>query len=94
MNKMNFDCKVCDKCLKAMTAMKYWDHNCETEVVMAKDTTEDRVKEIETELDDIRYELDGNQLEQEELRGLERGLEERIEELETELENIEDEDEV
>lgn len=23
-----FDCKVCERCLRAMTAKQYWDHKC------------------------------------------------------------------
>jgi hypothetical protein len=26
---LNFDCKVCEKCSKPMTAKKYWEHKCD-----------------------------------------------------------------
>lgn len=26
---LNFDCKVCDRCNKPMTAKEYWDHKCD-----------------------------------------------------------------
>ena len=95
MSDIIFDCKICDRCLNAMTAKQYWDHNCQKgEIAMAKDTTEERVAELESELEDLRYELEDNQRDQEELRAFERGFEERIEEIENELDTIEDEDEV
>jgi predicted metal-dependent phosphoesterase TrpH len=54
---------------------------------MPKNTraTEDRISALQFELEVLQDELDTNQLEQEELRGLQRGLEERIEVIEQQL---------
>jgi len=46
---------------------------------------EEKVAALQSELEDLQYDLDANQLEQEELRGLERGLRERIETIEAQL---------
>ena len=93
---LNFDCKVCDRCLQAMTAKQFWDHSCITgkeNAIVAKKDTDERVVELEQELDEIRRDLDDNYGEQEELRSMARSLEERIHEIEEELDNIADEDE-
>ncbi len=47
---LNFDCKVCEKCNKAMTAKEYWDHKCDqsglvTEEVVDPVLTEDNLPE-------------------------------------------------
>lgn len=53
---------------------------------MAKALKIDRTKELQDELQILQDELEGNELEQEELRSLARGIEERIEVIESELE--------
>jgi predicted nucleic acid-binding Zn-ribbon protein len=48
--------------------------------------TEAKYEALQNELEMLKDELDSNQLQQEELRGLERGLQERIEVLTEQLE--------
>lgn len=47
--------------------------------------TEEKVTALQFELEMLQDELDTNLLDQEELRGLQRGLEERIETIENQL---------
>jgi len=56
---------------------------------MARGIKVDHTKELQNELDILKDELEGNKLEQEELRSLARGIEERIEVIEGELEEDE-----
>jgi len=46
---------------------------------------EEKVAALQSELEDLQYDLDSNQSEQEELRGIERGLRTRIETIEAQL---------
>lgn len=50
-----------------------------------RNTAEDKGAALQNELEMLQMELDANQLEQAELRGLERGLQERIEHIEYQL---------
>jgi hypothetical protein len=54
---------------------------------MAKNqrAAEEKVTALQQELENLRDELDSNLLDQEELRGIARGLEERIEVIENQL---------
>jgi chromosome segregation ATPase len=51
-------------------------------------SSNDRVEELQNELDMLKDELDSNELEQETLRSLARGLEEQISKVEEELEGL------
>lgn len=53
-----------------------------------KDPNNDKVDELCNELEMIHDELDNNQLEQEELRSLERGLKEQLEKIQNELDDL------
>lgn len=46
---------------------------------------EEKVEALHRELEDLQYDLDMNQSEQEELRGIERGLQARIATIESQL---------
>ncbi len=35
--ELKFDCKVCEKCSKAMTAKEYWEHKCEVPGLVTKE---------------------------------------------------------
>ena len=90
---LNFDFKVCDICHRAMTAKKYWDHDCQTIMrgaAIMPETDDDKFLRLVGELDELRRDLDDNLGEQEELRSIERSITERIEELENELDNHEE----
>lgn len=50
-----------------------------------RNTAEDKGAALQNELELLKDELDANELEQETLRGLARGLEERIEYIENQL---------
>lgn len=54
-----------------------------------KDPNNDKVDELLNELEMIKDELDNNQLEQQELRSLERGLEEQLEKVQNQLDDLE-----
>jgi len=45
--ELKFDCKVCEKCSKPMTAKEYWDHPCQQPAVVAdpKPVYEEEVEE-------------------------------------------------
>jgi predicted RNase H-like nuclease (RuvC/YqgF family) len=80
-----FDCKVCDHCLRAMTAKEYWTHNCfgkEPEMVKQVENN-DNLETLQEEANNLRFELDDLYLEQED-------LDVRIREKENELNDLED----